>query len=63
MSTQELREQSRQAKPVYKALALSGGTSLTLVLDKRFAIGLGLTKGDYVRITQDGNRLIVEKAE
>jgi hypothetical protein len=69
MSTQDIcdREQAIEeatnSKVEYKAIALSGRTSLTVVLPRQFSVGLGLGKGDYVRITQDGKRLIIEKAD
>jgi hypothetical protein len=47
----------------YKAIGLAGKTSYTLVLPKGFATAIGLEKGDYVRVTQEEKRLIVEKAE
>jgi hypothetical protein len=56
-------EEATKAKAEYKAIALSGRTSLTVVLPRQFSIGLGLGKGDYVKITQDGKRLIIEKAD
>ena len=50
-------------KPKYQAIGLAGKTSYTLVLPKGFATAIGLEKGDFVRVTQEEKRLIVEKAE
>lgn len=41
--------------------ALTGERSLTLVLPKQYAIGLGLRKGDYVKVRQEENAIIIEK--
>lgn len=42
--------------------ALTGDRSLTLVLPKHYAIGIGLRKGDFVKVRLDGLRIIIEKA-
>jgi phosphate uptake regulator len=39
-----------------------GEQSYSLVLPKIFAINLGIKKGDYVKVRQSGNKIIVEKA-
>jgi antitoxin component of MazEF toxin-antitoxin module len=57
MSSQELK-----GKPEYRAVTLVGGTSLTIVLPRHFSEALEVERGDYVKIVQDGKRLIVEKA-
>jgi hypothetical protein len=59
MSNQTLKE----SKPQYKAITLVGGTSLTFIIPKCFCEDLQLRKGDYVKITPDGKRLIVERAD
>jgi hypothetical protein len=46
----------------YRTIGHVGSASLCIVLPKQFATGLGLEKGDYVRVTQEEKRLIVEKA-
>ena len=46
----------------YQAIGLAGKTSYTLIIPKDFATEIGLEKGDYVSVTRDDNRLIVEKA-
>jgi bifunctional DNA-binding transcriptional regulator/antitoxin component of YhaV-PrlF toxin-antitoxin module len=43
--------------------ALTGDRSLTLVFPKQFAVELGIEKGDYLKCSVDGNRLIVQKLE
>ena len=49
-------------KPEYRAVTLVGGASLTIVLPRHFADSIEVGRGDFVRIIQDGKRLIVEKA-
>ena len=55
-------QKSEIKKPEYRAVSLVGGASLTIVLPRHFSKTLGVEPGDYVRIVQDGRRLIVEKA-
>lgn len=43
--------------------ALTGERSLTLVLPKQYAIDLGLRKGEFVRVSQDDGKIIVEKMD
>jgi len=47
----------------YRTVSLVGGTSLTIVLPRHFSKVIGVERGDYVKIVQDGKRLIVEKAD
>jgi hypothetical protein len=51
----------RIKKPDYTATLLVGGASLTIILSKDFFRVLGVERGDYVRIVQNGKRLIIEK--
>lgn len=57
-----MSEQKTEIKPEYRAVTLVGGASLTIVLPRSFSEALGVERGDYVKIVQDGHRLIVEKA-
>lgn len=41
---------------------LVGEKSFSLVLPKSYAINLGIGKGDFVKVTLDSKRIIVEKA-
>ena len=49
-------------KPKYQALGLAGKTSYTFVIPKEFATDIGLEKGDFLRVTKEEKRLILEKA-
>jgi hypothetical protein len=42
---------------------LQGKQSFTLVLPEEFAVGLGIGKGDFLKCSVDGRRLVVEKVE
>jgi antitoxin component of MazEF toxin-antitoxin module len=39
-----------------------GEQSFSIVLPKKFAIDLGIGKGDFVRVHKQGDRIVVEKA-
>ena len=45
-----------------KVQGLIGETSFSVILPKEYAINLGLGKGDFVKVKQEANRLIIEKA-
>jgi bifunctional DNA-binding transcriptional regulator/antitoxin component of YhaV-PrlF toxin-antitoxin module len=42
--------------------ALVGEQSFAVVLPKSFAVHLGIGKGDFVRVSQDEKKIIIEKA-
>jgi len=51
-------------KPQYRKLqALVGETSFSVVLPKQFAINIGLGKGDFVKVSQEENRIIIQRVE
>ena len=56
-------ENKDKPKSKYQALGLAGKTSYTLVIPKEIATDIGLEKGDFLRVTQEEKKLIVEKAE
>jgi hypothetical protein len=56
-------ENSSNSLEIRKVQALTGDRSLTLVFPKQFAIELGVGKGDFLKCSIDGNRLIVEKLD
>jgi hypothetical protein len=45
-----------------KVQGLVGETSFSIVLPKAYAINLGIERGDFVRVSLNGNKMIVEKA-
>ncbi len=46
-----------------KVQGLVGEQSFSIVLPKSYAINLGISKGDFLRVYQDENKVILEKAE
>jgi hypothetical protein len=48
---------------IRRVQALQGERSFTIVLPKEFAVGLGIGKGDFLKCSVDGRRLVVEKVE
>jgi AbrB family looped-hinge helix DNA binding protein len=47
---------------VRKVQGLVGEQSFSIVLPKQYATNLHIGKGDYVKVTQQDNKIIVEKA-
>ena len=45
-----------------KVQAIMGDLSFCVVLPKKFAIDLELTKGDYVKIFQKQHSIVIQKA-
>ena len=46
----------------YRTIGHIGSASLCIVLPKQFATGLGLEKGDYVKVFQEQGKIIIERA-
>jgi antitoxin component of MazEF toxin-antitoxin module len=46
-----------------KVQGLIGETSFSLILPKMYAKNIGLEKGDFVKVQQEGSRIIIEKAD
>jgi antitoxin component of MazEF toxin-antitoxin module len=42
--------------------ALQGERSLTIVLPRNFTSGLNIRKGDYLKVSLEGDKMIMEKA-
>jgi bifunctional DNA-binding transcriptional regulator/antitoxin component of YhaV-PrlF toxin-antitoxin module len=45
-----------------KVQGLVGEQSFSVVLPKSYAVNLGIGKGDFVKVTQDESKIIIEKA-
>jgi antitoxin component of MazEF toxin-antitoxin module len=45
-----------------KIQGLIGETSFSIILPKQYALNLGISKGDFVKVRQEGNRIVIEKA-
>lgn len=48
---------------VRKVQGIVGENSLSIILPKSYAIDLGIGKGDYVKVKQEGNRIWIEKEQ
>jgi hypothetical protein len=46
-----------------KVQAYPGERSLTIVLPRIFSVALGITKGDYLKVKMENNKLILERAD
>ena len=46
-----------------KVYGLVGDQSLSIVLPKSYALHLGLEKGNFVKVYEEKNKIVVEKAE
>lgn len=50
-------------KPEYRKIqGLVGDQSFSLVLPKLYATSLGIQRGDFVKVMQEGRKIIIEKA-
>jgi antitoxin component of MazEF toxin-antitoxin module len=47
---------------IRKIQGLVGESSFSLVLPKIYAINLGIGKGDFVKVSQEGSKIVIEKA-
>jgi len=45
-----------------KVQGLIGETSFSVILPKEYALHIGLGKGDFVKVKQEDNRIVIEKA-
>lgn len=45
-----------------KVQGLVGDQSFSIVLPKSYAVNLGIGKGDFVKVSQEHDRIIIEKA-
>ena len=50
-------------KEFRKIQGLVGEKSFSVVLPKHFATKLGIGKGDFVKVSQENNQIIIEKVD
>ena len=48
---------------IRKVQGIVGENSLSIILPKSYAIDLGIGKGDYVKVKQEGKRIWIEKEQ
>ena len=53
--------QNPQDMEYRKVQGIVGQQSFSIVLPKTYAINLGIGKGDYVKVSQDNGKIIIEK--
>jgi hypothetical protein len=46
----------------YRTVGIVGTASFCVVLPKEYAISLGVGKGDFVKVSREQNRIVIEKA-
>jgi hypothetical protein len=56
-------EKLKDSQNFYRRIqGLVGEQSFSLILPKQYAINLGIRKGDFVKVCQEENRIVIEKA-
>jgi Antidote-toxin recognition MazE, bacterial antitoxin len=56
-------ETIKESQNLYRRIqGLVGEQSFSMVLPKQYAINLGIRKGDFVKVRQEENKIIIEKA-
>lgn len=50
-------------KQYRKIQGILGDQSFSIVLPKSYAQSMGVTKGEYVKVTLERNRIVLEKAD
>jgi hypothetical protein len=57
----DLKKTTSSTKAEYRRII--GDLSFSVCLPKKYSQNLGFNKGDYVRVTQENERIIIEKAQ
>jgi AbrB family looped-hinge helix DNA binding protein len=52
-----------KSKTMFRKLTLVGKSSFQITIPKDWGEDMGLEKGDFVRVWQEGNAIFVEKAK
>ena len=45
-----------------KIQGLVGESSFSIILPKEYALNIGIRRGDFVKVHQEGEKIIIEKA-
>ena len=53
--------QKENSEYQYRTISVVGSCSFCVVLPKQYAMDLGVEKGDFVRVRQEGGKIIIEK--
>jgi hypothetical protein len=54
---------TRKNSEFRKVQGLVGEQSFSIVLPKQYAVNLSIGKGDFVKVHQEENKIVIEKAE
>jgi hypothetical protein len=57
----QITKSRNAAKAEYRSII--GDLGFSVCLPKKYSQDLGLEKGDYVKVTQESGKIIIEKAE
>jgi hypothetical protein len=57
----QIQKTRNPGKAEYRSII--GDLSFSVCLPKKYSQDLGLEKGDYVRVTQEDRKIIIEKAD
>lgn len=58
---QERKNTANGTRAEYRSII--GDLTFSVCLPKKYSQNLGLDKGDYVRVTQEDGKIIIEKAQ
>ena len=54
---------TKESQNFYRRIqGIVGNQSFCVVLPKSYAINLGIGKGDFVKVCQEGGKIVIEKA-
>jgi bifunctional DNA-binding transcriptional regulator/antitoxin component of YhaV-PrlF toxin-antitoxin module len=45
-----------------KIQGLVGESSFSIILPKEYALNIGICRGDFVKVHQEGKKIVIEKA-
>ncbi len=52
---------SNSKHEIRKVQGLLGESSFSVILPKSYAVNLGIGKGDFVKVYQEDNKIVIEK--
>jgi hypothetical protein len=57
-----IKQESSKKLEYRKVQGLVGDTSFSIILPKIYASNIGIQKGDFVKVMQEGQKITIEKA-
>lgn len=61
-TTESLYKTEQRRDYYYRTAGLVGTASFCAVLPKQYAINLGVGKGDFLKVSQQQDKIVIEKA-